>query len=496
MDILRGQNKDAVLLLDLGISEDGYEFASDIQTAMKFAEFEMDEINTKLAESENILKKLTPECDKIDYILASASGATCGLMDIFLVGKPGESEIGDITDEWFGNRTKDFAKICGWDGNSINSLSSAVKYLEKKFKIPYDQTGAGDAASLVFDLNPRNHHFKSLGHNPSLLGLFFSILDQFTNTSHFISEGDLISLQEADDKFVLQGSNISAKLFCGFVNWLGHLISDMSGSSSSKGRGMGIPSPLWAWTNDIIAIKRKLHIANLEFDNAINKFALEIYKQGYDLRFETAKAIPVFVNELVVRMVYSIRRLVRFYLNNQNRDRSFELVWELCEPFSNASVKRMLTVAHGTFCLLDVGEAVAQGFIHDHDNGSFRIDQFVMRLNIVGLGRYTFSLYGEGYRGIKLYQAEKENLSLRQEKIIIADYIDGLKILSNAYDDKNLLLFTKELKESDIYIQAFEKTVLLAEKRNVPENQILRNKADIDSYFKERNNCENKQKKK
>ena len=489
MDIMSGKNKDAVLLLDFGIGEEGYEFASDIQTAMKFAECEINEINTKLSENENILKKLTPECDKTDYILAAATWAACGLMDIFLVGKSGESAIGDITDKWFANRTMDFAKICGWDGNSNDSVSSAIQYLEKKFKIPYDQTGVGDAASQVFDLNPRNHHFKSLGHNPSLLGLFFSILDQFTNTSHFISEGELISLQEADDKFVLQGGNISAKLFCGFVNWMGHLISDMSGSSSSKGRGMGIPSPLWTWTNDIIAINKKLHITNLEFDKTINKIALEIYKQGYDLRFEVAKAIPVFVNELVVRMVYSIRRLVRFYLNNQNRDRSFELVWELCEPFSNASVKRMLTVAHGTFCLLDVGDALAQGFIHG--NGSFKIDQFVMRLNIVGLGRFTISLYGQANRGIKLYQAKKENFSLRQEKIIISDYIDGLKILSQAYDDKDLLLFTKELKESEMYIEAFEKSVLLAEKRNVPKNQILRNKADIDFYFKEGNSCEN-----
>ena len=490
MEVISGKNKDAVLLFDLGINEEGYEFDSAIQMAMKFSEFEIDDINTKLAENENTLKKLTPECDKTDYILAAASGAICGLMDIFLVGKSGESAIGDITDKWFANRTMDFAKICGWDGNSNDSLSSAIQYLEKKFKIPYDQTGAGNVASLVFDLNPRNHHFKSLGHNPSLLGLFFSILDQLTNTSHFISEGELIYLQEADDKFVLQGGNISAKLFCGFVNWLGHLISDMSGSSSSKGRGMGIPSPLWTWTNDIIAIKKKLHITNLEFDKTINKFALEIYKQGYDLRFEVAKAIPVFVNELVVRMVYSIRRLVRFYLNNQNRVRSFKLIWELCEPFSNASVKRMLIVAHGTFCLLDVGDALAQGFING--NGSFRIDQFVMRLNIVGLGRFTISLYGQANRGIKLYQAKKENLSLRQEKIIIADYIDGLKILSQAYDDKELLLFTKELNESDMYVEAFEKSVLLAEKRNVPKNQILRNKADINSYFKEGNNCENK----
>ena len=35
-----------------------------------------------------------------------------------------------------------------------------------------------------------------------------------------------------------------------------------------------------------------------------------------------------------------------------------------------------------------------------------------------------------------------------------------------------------------MYVQAFEKSVILAEKRNVPKNEILRNKADIDSYFK------------
>ncbi len=64
------------------------------------------------------------------------------------------------------------------------------------------------------------------------------------------------------------------------VNWLGHLISDISGSSSSKGRGMGIPSPFWSWTNDIITIKRKLNLPVGEFDKSINKLALDIYKQA------------------------------------------------------------------------------------------------------------------------------------------------------------------------------------------------------------------------
>ena len=478
----KDNTRDAVMLLELGISEDGYEFASDIKTALASAEVELSAIASKLNESTSNLKKLTLECDKTDYILAACSGAICGVMDIFLVGKPGESPVGDITDKWFENRTMDFAKMCGWDDSNNNSLSAAIKHLEKKFKIPYDQRGAGDAASWVFDLSPKNHHFKSLGHNPTLLGLFFSILDQFTNTSHFVSGGELISLQDADGKFELQGKNVPSKLFCGFINWFGHLVSDMSGSSSSKGRGMGIPSPFWSWTNDIIAIKRKLSIPVSEFDKSFNELALEIYKQGYDVRFQAAQAIPVFVNEILVRSMYSIRRLIRFFTTTEKADRTFSSLWKACEPFSNATVKRMLTVAHGTFCLVDAGNAVARGFITG--SGTFNVAGFFMRLNIIGVGRFTISLYGEASRGIKRHSLKEEVVVLRREKIIVADYVEGLKFLAEVYDDKELLLFTQELKESNMYIKAFEKSTLLAEKRNVPKDQILRNKADIDSYFK------------
>ena len=474
--------RDAVMLLELGIGEDYYEFASDIKTALTTSEAELFAITSKLNESSSTLKKLTPECDKIDYTLAACSGAICGVMDIFLVGKPGESPVGDVTDKWFENRTMDFAKMCGWDDSNNNSLSGAIKYLEKKFKIPYDQRGAGDAASWVFDLSPKNHHFKSLGHNPTMLGLFFSILDQFTNTSHFVSGGELISLQDADGKFELQGENVPSKLFCGFINWFGHLVSDTSGSSSSKGRGMGIPSPFWSWTNDIIAIKRKLNIPVSEFDKSFNELALEIYKQGYDVRFQAGQAIPVFVNEVLVRSMYSIRRLIRYFTTTEKADRSFSSLWKACEPFSNATVKRMLTIAHGTFCLVDAGDAVARGFMTG--GGAFNVAECFLRLNIVGVGRFTISLYGEASRGIKRHSLKDDVVVLRREKIIVDDYVEGLKFLAKVYDDKELLLFTQELKESNMYIKAFEKSTLLAEKRNVPKDQILRNKADIDSYFK------------
>ncbi len=291
------------IYLDLHIDDDKFSFSTTIDDALAQAKAELVVLN-ETVESVNDLKL---NCDKLDYILAASSGALCGIIDIFLVGKPGESPLGDITDKWFAARTMDFAKFCHPDKRNFESLESALRFLEKKFKVPYDQTGLSDAGRVVFGLNAKNHHFKSLAHNPSLLGLFFSILDQFTNTSHFITDGQLISLQQADEKWELEGGNIPSKLFCGFTNWFGHLVSDVSGSQFSAkvcNRGMGIPSPLWTWTNDIIAIKAKLGLSSNETDKAINELALDIFEKGYDTRFQTAQAIPVFLNELLVRFFF------------------------------------------------------------------------------------------------------------------------------------------------------------------------------------------------
>ena len=47
-----------------------------------------------------------------------------------------------------------------------------------------------------------------------------------------------------------------------------------------------------------------------------------------------------------------------------------------------------------------------------------------------------------------------------------------------------MMHFVKDLKNSDRYVSAFEKTVKLAELRGVPKQNVLREKKDIDEYFK------------
>ena len=464
------------IILDLNIDDDRFGFATSIDEALAQAEVELVVLN----ETVESIKELKPQCDKLDYILAASSGALCGVIDIFLVGKPDESPLGDITDKWFANRTIDFVKLCGYKGDK-NSLSSAINFLEEKFKIPYDQSVGGGIFRELINLTPSNHHFKSLGHNPTLLGLFFSILNQFTNTSDFVSNGELISLNNSDGKFELQGKNILSKLFCGIANWIGHLISDVSGSSGSKGRGMGIPSPIWAWSNDVIAIKAKLNIPVTEFDKSVNELALKLFKKGYDVRFQTTQAIPVFINEMIVRLLYSIRRLIGYYISVPKNDRSWGLLWKSCEPFSNATVKRMLTVAHGTFCIIDIGDATIRGF--EKGIGSFNVFEFVLRLNVVGVGRFAISLYGETKRAISYDHARESSDFAAKEITIVENYIEGLKILSVKYDDARLLTFIADFKKSGAYIEAFGKSAQLAELRNVPSNRVLKSKADIDRYF-------------
>ena len=186
-------------------------------------------------------------CDKYDYLSAIACGAIGGIVDIFFVGMPGDSLLGKWTDSQVNNCVMLFAKKLGWSPKSTNetNLSNAIASIERRFEVNYDQKYSADVDGL-FDMTMKNHHMMSLAHSPDIVGLFFSVLNQFTNTSTFISNGEFITI--STDTFYLQGNNFVSKLFCGVINWFGHLMSDFAGSSiSSKrgNRGTGINIPFY-----------------------------------------------------------------------------------------------------------------------------------------------------------------------------------------------------------------------------------------------------------
>lgn len=285
------------------------------------------------------------ECDKYDYMIAGTCGLIGGLIDIFFVGLPGEGKLGKLADGLTDQLVQKFAAANGWKGPNAGSdpLSSAIGYLERNFKVNYDHRHGGDVGG-AFAMSTKNHHIKSLAHSPDLVGLFFSLLAQFTNTAHFVNDGKLITIDT--DTFELQGSNLVSKLFAGFVNWLGHLFSDVAGSSGAQGRGSGIPMPFYSL----------LQFVNIgEFGQHRQSFstvAVKVFEQGYDLRHGMALSIPVLVTELLTRVMWSAKQA--FYHSKP---------WQECLPVdSNPELRRMLMVAHGSLCLVDAADAALRSY--------------------------------------------------------------------------------------------------------------------------------------
>ena len=282
-------------------------------------------------------------CDKYDYMIAGTCGVIGGLIDILFVGAPGDSKLGNIADKQADKITEKFAEFVGWDKDKAvekgkNTTASAIGYLESKFKINYDQATTHATDGAVNNLSLKNHHLKSLGHSPDLIGLFFSILNQFTSTSTFVSNGQIITIDT--ETFDLKGSNFVSKIFCGFANWFGHIMSDWSGSSGTVGqggRGTGVPIPFF----------NLFQLMNFgEFGQNKQTFATvtaKVFENGYDTRHAMAMAIPVLTTELLTRFMYTMK--AHFYHKKEWKD-----------SIPNASIpelRRMLLVGHGTLCLID-----------------------------------------------------------------------------------------------------------------------------------------------
>lgn len=325
-------------------------------------------------------------CDKYDYAIAAACGVIAGLIDSFFVGMPGDSKLGIWTDQKVDATVVKFSKMV-WrsdrkNGANLkqepNSIASAIGYLERRFKVNYDARYEKDlhmnGASI--NMRPSNHHLKSLGHSPDIVGLFFSVLDQFTGKASFISDGQIIRLEPVENKqkFELRGGNFIAKLFAGFANWLGHLMSDVAGSSGTRGhndgrRGTGIPIPFYSLFQ--LADFGSIQVNGQK--KTFAEFSTAIFEEGYDARFGLTMAIPVAFNELAIRLLWSIKSL--FY---------HKRTWLESLPVGNKpELRRMLLVGHGVMCAVDASDA----FLRSTGNTLL----FGMRINLIAWSRFGLS---------------------------------------------------------------------------------------------------------
>ena len=422
----------------------------------------------EVSEDNRKLLKSKDKCDKYDYLAAVACGAVGGLIDIFLVGAPQNSTLGNWTDKQVDNAVMGFAKASGWNprNNQQGNPASAIGFLEKQIKVNYEQRYSADVENL-FNMSTRNHHMMSLSHSPDLVGLFFSLLNQFTSTSSFIADGQLVTIRS--DTYELQGGNFVAKLFCGIANWFGHIMSDIAGSSGSRGnsgRGAGVVIPFY----ELFQFCKFGSFRVGQDRQDLATIAVRAFQEGYDFRFGLASAIPVIITDLSIRLIWALRR--RFQYGKALKE---------CIPtHQHDDLRIMLLFGNGTLCVMDgIDAGIRSG-------GNFLA--FFMRLNIIAWFRFVTLVLKEVCIRLGLADALQKN-------------IEAFKRINEA-----LLIYLHELESIDI--EAFKKEteeyneimkVFTTAKTDKELNQILLNtfdrlgiqkpwKGDFDEFMSNKNN--------
>lgn len=299
-------------------------------------------------------------CDKYDYLIAVGCGAIAGIVDIFLVGAPTDSKLQGWTDAQVDKTVMAFAKTCGWSPREgkEKSVASAIGFLEKKFPVNYDQRHTGDVGG-IFNMSTKNHHMKSLAHSPDIIGLFFSVLNQFTSTSSFLHNGQLITIKT--ETFELQGHDFVSKLFCGVTNWFGHIMSDIAGSSGASGRGSGVVIPFYE-------LFQMCDFGSFQVGqdrNTLATVATKVFQEGYDARFGLTMAIPVVLCDLSIKLIWAIKRY--FYHKKP--------LLECIPNKRHSDLRIMLIIGEGTLCLFDGADAAIR-------SGGNWVN-FFLRLNII-----------------------------------------------------------------------------------------------------------------
>lgn len=413
-----------------------------IDDQMAINQQKIDELNAEI-------DRLTNHADGLDYVVAVASGIIAGLIDSFFVGetdlnwgkdtvekfvkenaekqkiedkineaienakkkaqKKGETLSQEKIDEIKEKITKSVQDQFDPNKKDENEiLKKAIKFFEEKYKLPGDNVHQTAGRGI----SPSSHHLDDLAHHPSLLGLLCAIIMQFTKLGIYQNKDGVTKIYPTEDGFV--GTDIPSKIFAGTINWFWHLVSDVAGSSKTPGAGMGIPGPILSLAKEIAMIPG---IDKTPLPKLLN----DLFEKGFDFRLELTvahelgkQAIPVIINEAVVRAFYFIRRL---YMQYKEKKSLKALNIKEALPFKNRTIVRMITISSGTFVACDMIDAAARSAVKNIGNTGGFVKDFLLRVNFVGVGRFVVAVGADVKMGVQRSKARNERIAIYSQQL-------------------------------------------------------------------------------
>ncbi len=442
-------------------------------------------LDSQLESVNRELERCTSAAARSDYAYAMFCGVLAGAVDAFFVGEIHirENDIA-LSHEHVNRFVEAYATKRGMDPSD---LKDAIRKLENNFKVPQDNVWKGKD----WHINPQNHHLADLAHHPTPIGLLSALIIQFLRVATFVNRDGqvylvflkpckkdmmqllvpailtgilhwLVNIGEdyLNDKNIKLPKSLhnlarliaSAPAIFEIVrcadNWFAHLTSDLGGSKSTPGGGMGLPGVLLSFLYELAALPGLRGSGLLKYVNGL-------YVKGhFDLRHELAfmsavkkQAVPVILNELLVRTGYFVSRLVRSLAAKELKPD-----WQRILPFNNRTVDRLMTVASMTFTLADTADAAVHAAIESRGNWVIFAGKFVARFNYAGAGRAMLAVVreitdenreAELLREKRLLTEAKAALSLEQLQafgealdVKLCNYLaEHIECFMNGFDD-------------------------------------------------------------
>ncbi len=359
--------------------------------------------------------------DKIDVTISIASGAlTALIVDTFIVG-----DISLINAKTEGEkRVNEFvvniAKHLDKDGK-VTDITSAVRFLEDKYPIPADSVTKSFGGGT-------HHHLYDFSHHPTPIGWFFSVLSQFSQYAYGTDKtGAFIPIEIKYKGLETIYQNPINKIWNGTIDWIFHMVSDMAGSSGTiakGGRGTGLPGPVLSFLKEVSSNEKIRNLVGKAGKTERDKFSVLVQNlfngrfladhkadgsviKGteipFDLRTElglahelTKQAIPVIINECIVRAFFSITRFVE---ELERKDVSSisdlkKLDFKAFLPFNNPELNRMLLISSASFSTVDITAAGIKSAIKNPGNKYGFAKDFLLGINYVGVLRLNLAVLG------------------------------------------------------------------------------------------------------
>lgn len=410
---------------------------SEIIQQLQQVENNLSDVQKELNHLNSEIDRLTNHANGLDYLIAAGSGILAGMVDLFYVGEFSLSDANKKGEESVKNFVMKMAKLRGYEGDDF---VGAVRYLEKEAPIPADK------ATNLFG-GGLQHHLRDFSHHPTPVGLFFSILTQFTGKIYGTDVHGRFLVTELDKSGInLIGKDMYQKFTFGIINWFFHMASDMAGSSGSIAKeklGMGLPGPIVSFLKELST----LPIFQDTNKSGHKKFSVLISKLfngtllgehdedgkitkplKFDLRTEigmakygSKQAAPVIINECMIRGFYFLRR---FYdeikchnVTTMNDLRKID--WVRTLPVNNRTVIRMLTISTGIMVALDLADAAIRAWIKTGGLSPKIFAAMVVRVNFVGMGRFAMAVYSDVKMGIQRNQYRTQRIALMNKQLLL-----------------------------------------------------------------------------